>query len=248
MNARLHLLRGALISLLAAVVAALGCTVEPGDDAPSGDKKPPKKAEVKKVDFGKNVWLEVQGAERRVVIQAHVCLREGMLELLLCRKQTKEHEAIVAADIDARAVHTALLAAGAEAGAPVKYQPEFRAPTGSRIKVSVRYEDKGKQVTLPAQRWVRNSNTKKDLEYDWVFAGSQLIPSIEDPNRTYYAANVGDVICVSNFESAMLDLPINSPKDNNDLAFEAHTERIPPLDTPVLVILEPQPEAKKPGK
>jgi hypothetical protein len=37
----------------------------------------------------------------------------------------------------------------------------------------------------------------------------------------------------------MLDLPINSSKDNDDLQFEAYTDRIPPLETPVLVILEP---------
>ena len=43
----------------------------------------------------------------------------------------------------------------------------------------------------------------------------------------------------------MLDLPINSSKDNDDLAFEAHTERIPDLETPVLVILEPVLAAKK---
>ena len=40
--------------------------------------------------------------KRRVLVNAEVCLREGQLELFLCRKQTKEHEAILAADVDAR--------------------------------------------------------------------------------------------------------------------------------------------------
>ena len=43
----------------------------------------------------------------------------------------------------------------------------------------------------------------------------------------------------------MLDLPIASSKENEDLVFEAWTERIPPLDTPVVVILEPVVPAKK---
>ena len=73
-----------------------------------------------------------------------------------------------------------------------------------------------------------------------LFAGSRLI---EDPfdktKKPFYAANDGDVICVSNFDTAMLDLPVDSSRDNADLIFEAQTERIPAVDTPVRVILEP---------
>jgi hypothetical protein len=53
---------------------------------------------------------------------------------------------------------------------------------------------------------------------------------------------------VSNFEDAMLDLPIVSPKDDADRSFEAFTDRIPELETKVVVILEPVLEAKKPKK
>ncbi|HWY87942.1 MAG TPA: YdjY domain-containing protein, partial [Gemmataceae bacterium] len=71
-------------------------------------------------------------------------------------------------------------------------------------------------------------------------AGSVMIPDPFDAaKKPFYAANDGDVICVSNFDSAMLDLPIESSADNGDLSYEAYTERIPPLETPVLVILEP---------
>ena len=72
-----------------------------------------------------------------------------------------------------------------------------------------------------------------------------LLPDPDNKDRPpFYAANSGDVICVSNFESALLDLPINSPKDNSELNFEAHKERIPPLDTKVTIILEPVPDQK----
>src|SRR2546427_12454571 len=46
--------------------------------------------DAKKVKIGKNVWLEVQGDKRLVIGPAEVCLREGMLEHLMCRKRTKE--------------------------------------------------------------------------------------------------------------------------------------------------------------
>ena len=61
-------------------------------------------------------------------------------------------------------------------------------------------------------------------------------------------ANDGDVICISNFETALLDLPIKSPKDDAERFFVANTEQIPPLETKVVVILEPVVEAKKDKK
>jgi hypothetical protein len=239
--------RLAFAGLLALAAGALGCF----DDVPT-----PKKAEsqpapakneppAKQVEVGKNVFLEVQGSRRRVVVNAYVCLREcDHLEQLLCRKMTKEHEAILAADMDARKIHAALLLAGAEPGSPVQYQP-YRPARGTRIKVLLRYQDGGKTVTVPAQKWMRNIKTNKDLEYDWVFAGSHLTPHPEPGQPPIYEANSGDVICVANFDVAMLDLPVKLPNDNDELQYGTRTARIPALGTAVQVLLEPMPEPKK---
>src|SRR5580693_9121999 len=81
--------------------------------------------EVKSKEIGKNVFFETEDEQRRVVVKAYVCLREGQLEGLLCRKFTKEHEYILAADADARHIHTALLAARAKPGSPVQFDPKF---------------------------------------------------------------------------------------------------------------------------
>lgn len=226
--------------------AVAGTTLLAVSGAAGVQKTDPPKDQVKKVDVAKNVWLEIEGDKRRVVVQAVVCRRQDLLEQFLCRKMTKEHEAILAADIDAAKVHFALTLAGAEAGSPVKYNPKYEPARGAVIKVYVQYQDNGKTVKVPAQNWVRNAKTKKQLEADWVFAGSVLFANRLDPKAPpYYAANDGDVICLANFDSAMLDLPVASSKDNDDLLFEAWTERIPALETPVLVILEPVLPAKK---
>lgn len=207
------------------------------------------KSDAKKVEMGKNVWLEVQSDKRRVIVQAEVCLREGMLEQLMCRKRTKEHEAILAADVDARDIHKALILAKATPGTTVKYKDDgtIVPPKGTKIKVTLKFkDDKGKEVTVPGRDWVRDLKTKRSLEHDWVFAGSEFqVNPLEKDKPPLYAANAGDVICVSNFEGAMLDLPINSSKNNAELEFEAFTERIPPLGSPVTVILEPVLNEKK---
>jgi hypothetical protein len=100
-------------------------------------------------------------------------------------------------------------------------------------------------VTVPGQSWVKDSKTGKALDVDWVFAGSRLVDNPLDPDHKSYLANDGDVICVSNFDTAMMDLPIESSQKNSELEFEAWTERIPPLDAKVAVVLEPVPEPKK---
>jgi hypothetical protein len=198
----------------------------------------PKKDAVHRIVIGKNVMLELIGQERRVVVQAKVCLREGTLEHLLCRRTTKEHEAILAADVDARNIHAALLAAGAEPGRPAKFDPKFEPATGTSIRIHLQFDKDGKKITVPAQEWVRTIKGQKDMAGDWVFAGSRFLqdPKLKGP---FYAANQGDVICVSNFADAMLDLPMRSSSAGDELLFEANTGRIPPLDTAVTVILTP---------
>jgi hypothetical protein len=244
-----RLLLGFLTGALPLVAMLAGCEAEPPSRPEAKSKDSAPAVEVKKAPFGRNVWLETQGEKRRVLIKSYVCLREGQLEQLLCRRHTKEHEAILAADLDAKDIHTVLMLAGAEPGSVVQYEPTYRPPTGQKIKITLQYEEAGKLITTTAQKWVRDAQTRKDLEYDWVFAGSALYPDpLDKAKPPFYGANVGDVICVSNFEDALLDLPIKSSKDNAELVYEANTERIPPLETVVTIILEPLPNDQKPRK
>jgi hypothetical protein len=225
----------------------VACVDEASSRGQAPAKAPP--AEVKKKELAKNIFFETEGERRRVIVSAVVCLRQGHLEGLLCRKQTKEHEYILAADCDARLIHLALVAARAKPGAPVQFQPKYRPASGTAIKVSLRYTKDGKQVTVPAQQWIRDLKTRKDLDTDWVFGGSQFLPDPEDKTRPpFYLANQGDVICVCNMDTAMLDLPIKSTKSIDFRLFEANADRIPVLGTPVDVILEPLPENKREGK
>jgi hypothetical protein len=204
------------------------------------------RAEANRVPLAKGVALEVEDNKRRVIVETKVCLRQGQLEQLLTRRRTKEHEAILVADVDGREIHKALLLAGAEPGAPIQFQPKLVPPSGTSIKVFVEYQENGKKVRRPAQEWIRDIKTRKPLTYEWVFAGSRLFQDPNQPNEPpYYLANDGDLICVANFDSAMLDLPVDSSKDNANLSFEAWTERIPAIDTPVTLILEPEAGAQK---
>jgi hypothetical protein len=198
----------------------------------------------KMVEVGKNVILEVAGKDRRVIVKSIVVLREGQLEGLLTRTMAKEHEYILASDCDARHIHAALKLAGGKEGSPVIFVPKYKPAHGSTIKVSLRYKKDGKVVTVPAQHWVREHKGKKRLDLDWVFAGSRFVPHPEPGKAKIYTANGGDLICLCNIDTAMLDLPVKSPKRFDSRVYEAHTDRIPAKDTPVEVILEVVPEKK----
>jgi hypothetical protein len=240
-------------SIVLLALGFLGCGDPDPEPSSSSGKKArqpaaaPAKESANKVNIGQNIWLEVAGAKRRVLVSAQVCLRKGQLEHFMTRKGQKEHEAIVAADIDARKLHQALILAGAEPGSPVQFEPRFRPPTGSLIQVSVIYTDKGVKKVVPARSWIRNGKTGKELDTDWVFAGSMLVENPLDPSAPKrYLANDGDVICVANFPAALLDVPFRSAAAWSERFFEAWTERIPELDTKVVVALEvlPVPEKK----
>jgi hypothetical protein len=227
------LVGGALLAALAGLSAGEG-------------KDPP---EPKRKTLSPNLAFEVQGDDRRVIVSAVVVLREGRLEGLLTKKGTKEHEYVLAADVDARQIHMALEAAGAKAGAPVQFQPKYVPASGATVKITLQYTLDGKAVSVPAQQWVRDVKSQKDLDVDWVFGGSRLLPDPEDDKKPpFYLANQGDLVCVCNMDTAMLDLPIASTKRLADRAYEANSDRIPPAGTKVDVIFEPVREKKDKDK
>jgi hypothetical protein len=220
---------------------------EPGEASePPPEATPPIPATFKPLNKTKTLFFEkMEDGTRRVHLLAEVVLREGPLEVFLCKFQTKEHESILNAEVDGREVHMALIAAGAEPGSPVKFVPQFAAAKGTKIKVTVQYNEKGKLKSSPAQEWIKDRKTNKAMAYDWVFAGSRFHKDPDTPNAPdYYMANNGELISVSNFSDSMLDLPIKSSKDAADLMFEINTPLIPPTKTKVIVTFEPVLEKK----
>jgi hypothetical protein len=250
--------------LLALAAALCLLAVAPARQPEKPDKDAEKLPEFPKLDpkntttflnKEKTILAELAGEEgkRKVVrvgLACEVCLREGPLEVFLCKKNTKEHEAIVRLDADAKFVHAALEAAGARAGTPTEFvnangQPAWKAATGTKIKVLVHYTKDGKAFTHPAQEWIRDrEKTKKEkkevtIPHPWVFAGSKELADPCDPTRKFYAANSGDIISISNFPYSLLEMPVEISKDDAFLTYEARTEKIPALFSKVWVILEP---------
>jgi len=215
-----------LLALAGCVVALPGLPMaaEPGDRHP----------EFKRLSPTEEVWVDA--ARKEVVVGGRIALDRGPIEFFACPEGTKEHESIVATKASARLVHAALLAIGLEPGRPVSFDPEYVAATGPAVLVRARWKkDDGTIATIDARDWVRNTRTGEPLDADWVFAGSSFWTDPADGTE-YYQADGGDLVCVSNFPTAMLDLPVESSQSNEALLFEAFADRIPPRGTAVDLI------------
>ena len=186
-----------------------------------------------------HLWIDSKN--KQVILDGYVAMTDGPLEMFACPEGTKEHESIIGTLARSKEVHAALLAVGAMRGTPVEFLPKFVPATGQRIRLWVCYRDKdGNFQAIDGRRWVKKASTGKQMEPDWVFSGSGFWKDPES-GKEFYRADSGDMICVSNFNSAMMDIPVASSAEAGDLLYLPFTERIPPQGTPLRLVLIPIP-------
>jgi hypothetical protein len=235
------------IAALCGWACVCGYAAEPEAKSPIADFKSGPGTEpegAKRMVKDADVWFDVK--RKFVICDGQIALREGQLEMFACPKGTKEHESVVAVNAKAFQIHAGLLGVGAKPGKPVKFDP-YTPATGQIIDVWVLWNDeKGQLKKARAQEWIKHARTEKQMPFDFVFAGSGFWKDDTTGKETYMAES-GDLICVSNFATAMLDLPVPSSQVNDDLLFLAFTERIPPRGTKVRLVLHPR-EEKSEGK
>ena len=135
------------------------------------------------------VLLDLPG--KRIWLQARVCLTEGLLEMLLCPHQTKEHESILSTEAQAFTVHTGLLALGCKEGKAARYDSETEAYTpasGQIIDIFLHWVDvDGKLRRERAQNWVRGSTHHYyQAEFKTLPTDLKLVP---DGNLRYDEVN-----------------------------------------------------------
>ena len=280
----------------------------PDESRKPADKKTPRLTPLNKQQ---TVLLDAEG--KRLLVKAKVSLRDGLLEMFCCLKQTKEHESVLSVDARAHVIHTGLLAIGAKTGTPVRFRPKYVPPTGDRIDIFVNWKDeKGKSHRVDARQWIQHAvrrfyvvkmkalpadvtipkegelrfdrtngellwyghmtvkqrdellalsadktfrqaiasffkqSQPRAMKAEWVFAGSGFYVD-EKTGAKSYLAEAGDLICVANFPSAMIDIAIQSTATGvQNLMFEAYTEHVPSLGTDVTIELtRAKPRAKQ---
>ena len=178
-------------------------------------------------------WTKVQ-----VELAGRVVLREGLLELLACSPGTREHESIVR--VNARPLHIfqALGLIGLEPGRPVTYEEagdRWLPAAGAVLVIEVRCAaaDDGRGRTVNIWDWVKDARTDQaPPRRDWLFCGSRFFP--EGP---FGADADGTVICVVDFDTALIGLAEPHSADNAALWLAADPDRIPPEGTECTLLI-----------
>ncbi len=187
------------------------------------------------VAFQPGVWID--WTRREVHVQTRVVLRSGALEFLACWPG-KEHESILRCEAAAVYVYMALGLIGVLPGHPPIWDPQtetYGDPTGDLIEIALQWQADAQTHLTDAYTWLR------ELEYDrppiarpWVFAGSQ--------RRTAgaLASDVSGVgVALVDFPESLICLSRRYSSQSTGLWVTAHTRAIPPVGTPVRMILRP---------
>jgi len=226
--------------LLLGLVAPL----RPAGAGPAPATKPATKPATRVLKFK---HLRVDLDKRCIVLDAEVCRRSGVLEFLVCRAGTKEYESLLRTKAPGRQLHAGLLALGLTPGKPARWSgndqtARFLPPQGPAIEIMLRWKDKkGKTHRASAGQWMVAAGRKEvSMPKAWIFIGSEIMP-----DGRYWADIDGEIISVANFASAVLDVPFESSDKNAQLDFEANPKVIPPVNTPVEIVLTPRAGAEK---
>jgi len=197
-----------------------------------------------------------------VRLEGKVCLREGALELVVCSEGTREHESIVVVKARPSHVTFALALLGLEPGQPAHWTEAgaFSPPAGETLEIIARFftvsdEEKARVDKLiaegakpenikvrktllkevPAWKLLRLSGSEVEVTrpIEWVYVGRP------EKNMLVAADREGTVICLSNFVEGVIDVPFESTAVNADLLYEANPDVVPPVGTPVELVIRP---------
>ena len=225
-------------------------SVEPSDEADDpneNDQSAPEEQQTieipdawKRLSKEHEIWVDMKN--KQVMVAGNIVLR-GPLEMFVCPRRTKEHESVISVNALASEIHAALIAIGANPGTPVQWDPKYVPASGPVIDVRVMWKDQDKVIKRRGQEMIRDFETQKPMQHEWVFGGSQVYTD-QETGTTYYYGDGGELICLSNFSTATMDLTIQSSDSNDSLMFEAFTENIPEIGTKVYVVMSPQLEKK----
>lgn len=170
------------------------------------------------------------------------------LEVLVCSRNTKEHEALVVTDAKPSHVHAAMLMVGLVPGSPGAWQwaegttkPQALLPQGPRVRVTVRPAG-GESVDI--REWVvqRDGATRLPANEHLVFAGSifRTLGAPGEAKEMYGADADGTIVGLTAFGTETIawsgmyhhDTAVEQP------AWIADAAKVPDYGTDVEVLIE----------
>ena len=187
---------------------------------------------------------------RTVEIQAWTCRDSGPLIQVACAADTREHESLLVVSPQPSEIRAALHMAGYAQGAPGRWirqdgEPWFIPPIGAAIEISVRCEPRPGQLSEePISKWLRHVDDAVPFPGDtWIFGGSHRVetPAWVGGGEQLEADLTGSVIGLATFGDELLGFPqgLEDPDQDDQTLWAIRTPRVPPIGTPVTLVLRP---------
>jgi len=178
---------------------------------------------------------------RRAKIPGRINMTQGIIEYLaVMDKRGKLHESVLALDVQPSFMQLALILLGFEPGEVTlpdvkNRKPPALAKWGDPVAIWIEWERNGKTERHPIDALVFNRETQKPLEGNrWHFTGSVFY-------RNTFAADVsGSLIATWLDFQAILNASnqVGNPYRGQNLGYEVNTKLVPPVDTPIRLIIE----------
>lgn len=236
--------------------AAMAVSGEPAQPHPGEATKEPFEVTEKEV---KLPGVTIDRATLEVRIEATVCLDSGILEYVVCRPDTFEHEAIFTTSAKPELVHAALLLAKLKPtpqrhGLVDLWWEKAMKQGDSRVKIEVEWEEEGKMNRVNLTAMLRSREGGEDSGGDdgeadpaegrgevqdaWVFAGSFLHTNKQSGERVYAANLSGILVGIWPDPSTVIQYGIASanPYGGKGLGMEINEELVPEVGTEVKLI------------
>lgn len=183
--------------------------------------------------------ITVDVKNHQISMEAKVCLRRGILEYLVCKAQTFEHEAIFSTTVIGSHLHAALLLIGSEPSAFIGEQwavtTQEKKPTC--LALSVEYQVDGALVRKRMSEFLVHRERKDGIVPDhWMFTGSLFY---ENEGKSYYFSDTsGAVVGLSPMGGPVVQFgdTLGVPYHGENLGTEARGDTIPEIGTKVRII------------
>lgn len=129
----------------------------------------------------------------------------------------QDYEAVMTTFARPSHIHEALERIGLKAIGPVDPDAHRFWPRGDRVHAAFEVVLQGAEDpdTLPAHSWITHPDESVMDFTPWVFVGSAMLPSAEDPEVLVYAADAfspNSVASTFNLRNTIFDLPMQGPK------------------------------------
>jgi hypothetical protein len=198
--------------------------------------------------------IKFSSATREVRVPAAVNMTEGILEYALVHENGKTHESLLKTAVSPTEFNVALLLCHYEPHikdaarfAEEDLLPETRAKMAqpmqnegaNRVLLTLEWKDKdGAAKTAPLSAWVRDRKEQKPMSTDhWSYTGSFVSQS------GFAAEDDGSHIAIYFDLVALLNLP--DPGNRSDDRWHVETAAVPPVDTPVTLVISHLPAPEK---